>query len=115
MEDDVISFPEVTDGDFEARVLGAARPVVVQFTNDGCGLCKILAPALADVAAEYEGEIEVVSIDTDISPEATTRCQVQSVPTLLMFSGGEMRERLIGNQPRGRLAEFIESGLEGVA
>jgi len=108
----VISFPEVKADEFEARVLKARQPVIVQFTNDGCGLCKILAPALADVAAEYEGEIEVVSVDTDHSPEIASTYYIQSVPALLMFSGGELRDRLIGNQPRGRLAEFIETQLD---
>ncbi|MNU29741.1 Thioredoxin C-1 [compost metagenome] len=107
----MISFPEVKTDAFEARVLKAAQPVIVQFTNDGCGLCKILAPALADVAREYEGEIEVVSVDTDLSPDIAATYHIQSVPALLMFSDGRLRDRLLGNQPRGRLAEFIETQL----
>lgn len=106
-----MSFPEVKADEFEARVLRSPRPVIVQFTNDGCGLCKILAPALADVAAEYEGEIEVVSVDTDHAPEVASTYYIQSVPALLIFSEGELRDRLLGNQSRGRLAEFIETQL----
>lgn len=108
----MITFPEVKGDDFEARVLGSSVPVIVQFTNDGCGLCKIMAPAIADVAAEYEGEVEVVSVDTEHSPELAETYYIQSVPILLLFKGGELRERLMGNQPRGRIAEFIEAHLE---
>lgn len=106
-------FPQVCDNDFDARVLKAERPVLVEFTNDGCGLCKILAPALDDLASEYEGEFDLLEIDTEASPKMTAAYSVQSVPQLLMFSGGEMKERLIGLQTRGRLAEMVEAQTGG--
>lgn len=106
-------FPEIGETEFDARVARSKGPVLVEFTNAGCGLCKILAPALADLAEEYAGEVDFVMVDTDASPGVANAHNIQSVPQLLMFRDGVLQERLIGLQPRGRLAELVESQLEG--
>lgn len=103
--------PEVTEDSFEAEVLNAKLPVLVEFTNDGCGICKVIAPALAHVAEEYADEVRVVIVDTDKSPGVAARYNVQSVPTIFMFVGGEAKERVGGNLSRGRLAQLVETHL----
>lgn len=108
-------FPEVRDEDFEARVLKAGKPVLVEFTNDFCGVCSMLRPSLQDVAEDYAGEFDLVEIDTEASPKTTAAYAIQGVPSHLMFADGELKERLVGIQTRGRLAETIEAQLGGGA
>nr|WP_295105806.1 thioredoxin domain-containing protein [uncultured Caulobacter sp.] len=103
---------EITDASFDEVVLQSKIPVLVEFTSDGCGLCKLLAPALADAAEDYADEIRVVVLNLDGSPSVGQTYNIQSVPQLFLFRDGAPRERLIGNQTRGRIAELIETHLE---
>ncbi|WP_165832345.1 thioredoxin family protein [Caulobacter radicis] len=111
----MVDFPEVGEARFQAEVLGAQIPVIVEFTNDGCGLCRVMEPALASVAQEYDGEVRVVKVDTDRSPDLAERYNVRSVPQLFMFVGGELKARLLGMQTRGAMAQMIEANLGDAA
>lgn len=103
--------PEVAQTAFEAEVLGSALPIVVEFTNDACGLCRVMEPALASIADEYDGELRVVKVDTDQSPAIAERYQIRSVPQLFMFVGGTLKAKLAGMQTRGAMAQMIEAHL----
>jgi thioredoxin len=91
---------DVTDETFEAEVLGAERPVVVDFWAPWCGPCKAVHPVLEQLAEASEGA-EFVKIDIDENPVIASRYDVLSIPTVILFAGGEARETLVGARPRG--------------
>ncbi|MGH6616447.1 thioredoxin [Sphingomonas sp.] len=103
---------KVTAATFEAEVLGAELPVLVDFYADWCGPCRGMEPALKDVAREYAGEARVVKVDVEADPELQTRYGVQGLPTLLMFNGGDVVDRITGAAPRSALAAVIEKVLD---
>jgi thioredoxin 1 len=90
---------EVTDSDFDDVVLRGERPVVVDFWAPWCGPCKAVAPVLEQLAAAHEG-VEFVKLDIDANPAAASRFDVLSIPTVILFQGGEARETLVGARPR---------------
>jgi len=102
------SFAQVTEETFDAQVLNASTPVLVDFYADWCGPCRAMEPALKDVAAEYEGEVMVVKLNVDENPAVQQRYGVMGIPALLLFDGGQLRERIAGAQPRSTIAAMIE-------
>lgn len=90
---------EVTDSDFDDVVLRGERPVVVDFWAPWCGPCKAVAPVLEQLAEAHEG-VEFVKLDIDANPDAASRFGVLSIPTVILFEGGEPRETLVGARPR---------------
>ncbi|MDQ0940632.1 thioredoxin [Streptomyces sp. V1I1] len=98
----------VTDADFDAEVLGADRPVLVEFTADWCGPCRQLAPVLSALASEETGRLKVVQLDVDTNPEITTRYGVLSMPTLMVFRAGEPVKSMVGARPKRRLLKELE-------
>lgn len=101
----------ISDTEFDAVVLGAELPVIVDFTAAWCGPCKQLTPVLAEVAAHYAGQVLTVSIDADSSPDTVARYGVLSLPSLFAFSGGELVSAHVGAQPKRALMEIFESAL----
>ncbi|MET9421477.1 MULTISPECIES: thioredoxin [unclassified Streptomyces] len=101
----------VTDTDFETEVLGADRPVLVEFTADWCGPCRQLAPVLSAVAREEAGRLKVLQIDADTNPETVIRYGVLSMPTLMVFDGGEPVKSMVGARPKRRLLQELEDVL----
>ncbi|GGT30008.1 thioredoxin [Streptomyces kurssanovii] len=101
----------VTDTDFDAVVLGADRPVLVEFTADWCGPCRQLAPVLSAVAREEAGRLKVLQIDADTNPETVVRYGVLSMPTLMVFDGGEPVKSMVGARPKRRLLQELEDVL----
>ncbi|MFD4035097.1 thioredoxin [Streptomyces sp. NPDC058637] len=99
---------EVTDTTFDAEVLGAGLPVLVEFTADWCGPCRQLAPVLSAVAAEEADRIKVVQIDVDHNPAVAGRYAVLSMPTLMVFRDGEPVKSMVGARPKRRLLQEIE-------
>ena len=87
---------EVNETNFEREVLQSPRPSVVDFWAEWCGPCKMLAPALDEVAREQEGHAVVAKVNIDQSPALAQRFNIQSIPTLLYFHGGELRDQTIG-------------------
>jgi thioredoxin 1 len=90
---------DVTDADFDDVVLGAGRPVVVDFWAPWCGPCRAVTPLLEQLAETYPG-VAFVKVDVDANPDTASRYDVLSLPTAILFAGGEPRESLIGARPR---------------
>ena len=101
---------DVTDASFASDVLGADKTVVVDFWAPWCGPCRAIAPALEELAGETE-RVEFVKLDIDENPETAARYGVLSIPTVILFEGGEARETVIGARPKKHFAQAFASYL----
>ena len=101
----------VTDADFDTEVLGSSEPVVVDFWAEWCGPCRMISPALEEIATEMEGKVKIAKLNVDENPDITIRYGVRSIPTLIMFKNGEPTSMQVGAAPKGRLQEWIEAGV----
>ena len=97
----------VTDESFESDVLGAGKPVVVDFWAPWCGPCKAIEPALEELA-EANDSVEFVKLDIDENPRTASRFGVLSIPTVMLFSGGEARETVYGARPKKHFQKTFE-------
>jgi len=95
-------------GDFDARVLGAQQPVLVDFYADWCGPCRMLAPTIEKLASQYAGRAVVVKANVDRLSELAGRYGIQSIPAVLFFQGGKEVERLAGVQPERAYREVLD-------
>lgn len=97
----------VTDETFAEEVLRADLPVLVEFTADWCGPCRQIEPVLKEVAREEEGRLKVVRLDVDTNPETQSAYGVLSMPTLMVFRGGEPVKSMVGARPKRRLLQEL--------
>ena len=98
----------VTDDTFDAEVLGSDKPVLVDFWAEWCGPCKMVAPVLEEIAAEHGDKLTVVKVNIDENPDITRRYQIMSIPTLSVFSGGEVVKSIIGAKPKAALLRDLD-------
>jgi thioredoxin 1 len=101
----------VTDSSFAAQVLGAERPVLVDFFADWCGPCRALGPIVEQIAEEHADRIEVVKLDVDANPETAGRFGIRSLPTLMLFKDGAPVASQVGALPKARLAAWLADAL----
>ncbi|MDX1396753.1 MAG: thioredoxin TrxC [Gemmatimonadota bacterium] len=99
---------KVTDEDFDRLIGDAEVPVLVDFYADWCGPCKIMAPALDDLARERQGTMLIAKLDTDANPKTSQRFGIRGIPTVIVFDGGEEAGRLTGAVPAASLAELVD-------
>ena len=101
----------VTDGDFQQEVLDADTPVLVDFWADWCAPCKMVAPVLDDLAQEYDGKVKFTKVDVDTNPETAMKYGIRSIPTLLVFKGGNPIDQVVGAVPKAVIKKHLESAL----
>jgi len=100
---------EVTDESFQREVLEASEPVVVDFWAPWCGPCRMMAPALDEIAATQGDRFKVTKLNIDDHPELASRFGVRAVPTLLFFKGGQVRDYAVGTIAKKNILEKLES------
>jgi len=101
----------VTEQTFDSEVLKASIPVLVDFWAIWCGPCKMIAPIVEDLAGEYAGKIKVLKLDVDENSGVAAKYSVMSIPTLGLFSKGELIERIVGYMPKEQLKKRIDAAL----
>jgi thioredoxin 1 len=101
----------VTGQNFETEVLQSPLPVLVDFWAAWCGPCRAIAPAIEEIAGEYAGKLKVVKVDTDENQDIAVKFQVMSIPTLMVFKGGKVVERVIGAMPKAVLLNKLKPHL----
>ncbi|WP_044561903.1 thioredoxin TrxA [Azospirillum sp. B4] len=102
---------KVTDSSFETDVLKASGPVLVDFWATWCGPCKMIAPALEDIAGELNGQLTVAKLDIDDNPNTPGKYGVRGVPTLMIFKDGQVAATKVGALPKSALADWIKANL----
>lgn len=100
---------EINDDNFESEVLQSGDPVLVDFWAPWCGPCRQIAPVVEQLAGENDGSAKVVKLNVDEAPMAAQNYGVSSIPTLMVFKGGEVVDRFVGVQPKTRLQEAIDA------
>ncbi|MBC7169214.1 thioredoxin [Phenylobacterium sp.] len=106
----------VTDDSFEADVLQAERPVLVDFWAEWCGPCKQIAPALEQIAAELEGQVTIAKLNIEDSPTTPSRYGVRGIPTMMLFKDGQMSSMKVGAMPKQKILEWLsEAGVQPAA
>jgi len=103
------SIVELNETNFEAEVLKSAQPVLVDFWAEWCGPCKMIAPVLEEIATEQAGRAKVAKVNVDENPGLAAQYQIQSIPTLLYFAGGEMRDKSVGVQGKKTICLKLEA------
>jgi len=98
---------DVTDANFQADVLDADGPVLVDFWAPWCGPCRVVHPVLEEIAAE-KPELKIVKLNTDENPQVAGSFGILSIPTMIVFKGGEVATRLVGARPKSRLESELE-------
>jgi thioredoxin 1 len=98
----------LTDGSFDTEVLQSNVPVMVDFWAEWCGPCKMLGPAIDQLADEYQGKVKVAKLNVDDHMATASRYNIRGIPALLIFQGGQVREQLVGAQPKANIAKALD-------
>jgi thioredoxin 1 len=102
---------KVSDSTFESEVLKAAGPVVVDFWAEWCGPCRMIAPALEEIAGSLGPKVKIVKLNVDENPQTAAKYGIQSIPTLMIFKDGQLASRQIGAAPKQKLEQWITTAV----
>ena len=100
---------QVTDDSFDADVISATKPVLVDFWAEWCGPCKQIAPALDELNEEFGDQLMIAKVNIDENPETPSKYGVRGIPTLIIFKDGEVASTKVGALPKSKLKEWIDS------
>ena len=109
MSNDLIK--HVTDATFEAEVLKAAGPVLVDYWAEWCGPCKMIAPVLDDIATTYEGKLSIAQLNIDDNQETPAKHGVRGIPTLMLFKNGNVEATKVGALSKSQLQAFLDANI----
>ncbi len=98
---------KVTDATFDQDVLKATGPVVVDFWAEWCGPCRMISPALEEISTALDGKVKIVKLNVDENPATAAKYGIMSIPTLMLFKGGELASRQVGAAPKAKLQQWI--------
>lgn len=101
----------VTDASFESDVIRSDTPVVVDFWAEWCGPCKMISPALEEIAQEMDGTVKIAKLNVDENQQVAMKYGVRSIPTLIMFKDGQPASQQVGAAPKGKLVDWIKSSI----
>ena len=99
---------QVTDASFDSDVLQADVPVLIDFWAPWCGPCKAIAPVVDELAKDYAGRLKVVKMNVDDNPTTPSKYGVRSIPNLLVFKGGQVKEQIVGAVPKAVLVKAVD-------
>src|SRR5471030_238486 len=102
---------KVSDASFQADVLNSKNPVVVDFWAEWCGPCRMIAPALEELAGEFGGKVTIAKINIDENPQVPQKYGVRGIPTMMIFSQGQVAATKVGALPKSKIKEWIESSI----
>ena len=102
---------EITDENFETEVIKSDKPVLIDFWAVWCGPCKLIAPIVEELSTEYEGKVKIGKLDVDSNQQTSIKFGVRSIPTLLLFKDGKLKETIIGAVPKNKIVEKLEAAL----
>ena len=102
---------EITDANFE-QIIDTDKPVLVDFWAEWCGPCKMIGPVVEELATEYEGKAVIGKVDVDSNPAVSAKFGIRSIPTLLVFKGGEIVDKQIGAVPKSVLSQKLDAQVE---
>jgi len=100
---------KVSDDDFDTSVLQSKEPVLVDFWAEWCGPCKMIAPALEELAGDLDGRLTVAKLNIDDNPQTPAKYGVRGIPTLILFKDGQVAATKVGALPKSQLAQWVES------
>jgi thioredoxin 1 len=106
-----MALSSVTDSSFQQDVLGASKPVLVDFWAEWCGPCRMIQPALEEISQELGDKVDIVKLNIDENPEAPGRYGVRGIPTMILFKDGQPAATKIGAEPKSRIQAWLESAL----
>ena len=102
---------EITDDNFEAEVIKSDKPVLIDFWAVWCGPCKLIAPIVEELATEYDGKVKIGKLDVDSNQQTSIKFGVRSIPTLLLFKDGKLKDTIIGAVPKSKKVEKLNAAL----
>jgi thioredoxin 1 len=100
-----------SDANFQNDVLSSEVPVLVDYWAEWCGPCKMIAPILDEIAADYQGKLKIAKVNVDENQQVTQKYGIRSIPTLMIFKGGTVQAQKVGAMSKSQLAAFIETNL----
>ena len=102
---------EITDDNFETEVIKSDKPVLIDFWAVWCGPCKLIAPMVEELASEYDGKVKIGKLDVDNNQQTSIKFGVRSIPTLLLFKDGQLKDTIIGAVPKKAIVDKLNSVL----
>lgn len=106
-----MSYVTLTDDNFESEVLNSSEPVLVDFWATWCGPCKMIAPVIEELAGDFAGKAKVAKLDVDSHPNSAAKFGIRSIPTLLVFKGGQVVDQIVGAVPKATLEDKLNAQL----